>query len=83
MLQTVLRDFKTPPRVPMPPSLLLDRSNNDNTPQRSLYIRNVRPGLPRDTEQRTCGGEGPGERAMKFMKVSTGSGQEARHLDPG
>ena len=48
-LQSILRDRKTLPWMPIPPSFLLDRSNNDNTSQRASYIRRMRRSLPRDT----------------------------------
>jgi len=50
--------LKTLSQSPVPPSLLLDRSKNGNTPQRTLHIRSMCRGLPWDAEDRTCGGEG-------------------------
>ena len=56
--QSALCDLKTLSCLPIPPSLLLDRSSNDNTRQRTSYVQRMRRRLPRDTERRTCGGEG-------------------------
>ena len=49
-LKSVRHYLKTLPHNTIPPSLLLDRSEDDNTPQRTLYIRNVRRGLPWEVE---------------------------------